>query len=220
MAKKNNPIVHSAELVDVSSLVPHPKNYRKHPPEQLAHIIESIKKNGVYKNVVLANDNTILAGHGTVDACKQAGIQKIPAVKLNLKPDDKRALKILVGDNEAGDLAETMDRELSDLLRDIALDTDGLLGTGFDDKLSNLLYSTSHPEITDPDPNAQWSGMPQFKQEDKTALRQIIVSFKTAEDVEKFAALIGQGLTNKTRSIWFPKAEIETMMDKRYVDAT
>ncbi len=64
--------------------------------------------------------------------------------------------------------------------------------------------------------DGEWAGMPEFDHKDKTALRAVIVNFKTQEDVDAFAELLEQNLTENTRSIWFPKAEIEKMMDKRY----
>lgn len=66
------------------------------------------------------------------------------------------------------------------------------------------------------DPSKEWNGMPEFNQEDKTSYRHIVVHFQNDEDVRKFGELIGQSMTNKTRSIWFPKVENESMMDKRY----
>ena len=59
--------------------------------------------------------------------------------------------------------------------------------------------------------------MPEFDQRDKTAFRSLPVHFKDQEAVDKFAALIGQKVTNKTRFVWFPAIEIETYADKRYV---
>ena len=54
----------------------------------------------------------------------------------------------------------------------------------------------------------EWIGMPEFIQEDLNPVQQIIVSFATEEDVQEFAKFIDQKLTNKTQSIWYPKAEI------------
>ena len=43
----------------LADLKPHPKNYRSHPPAQLEHIKSSLEQHGVYRNVVVARDNTI-----------------------------------------------------------------------------------------------------------------------------------------------------------------
>jgi hypothetical protein len=68
------------------------------------------------------------------------------------------------------------------------------------------------------DPSEEWQGMPEFEQEDLTGVQAIHVHFKTRADVEAFAELIGQKLTDKTRAIWYPEAEIERYADKRYSD--
>ena len=43
-------------------------------------------------------------------------------------------------------------------------------------------------------------------------------SFANNEDVKEFSKLMNQNITPKTRSIWYPKAEIESMSDKYYED--
>ena len=62
----------------------------------------------------------------------------------------------------------------------------------------------------------EWKDMPEFLQEDREPWKQIKVSFENQEDMKKFAELLNQTITLKTRSVWYPKAEIETLMDKRY----
>lgn len=51
---------------------------------------------------------------------------------------------------------------------------------------------------------AEWQGMPEFVQEQQRPFAQIIVRFETEADLRDFAALIGQRLTPKTKSIWHP----------------
>ena len=63
-----------------------------------------------------------------------------------------------------------------------------------------------------------WIGMPEFKQEKQRPYAMINVRFETKEDLEEFAKLIGQKLTEKTKSIWHPKLERGTGPVKRYVD--
>ena len=41
-----------------------------------------------------------------------------------------------------------------------------------------------------------------------TAIQSIHVHFKTREDIEAFAKLIGQNITEDTKSLWYPKTEI------------
>ena len=61
-----------------------------------------------------------------------------------------------------------------------------------------------------------WKDMPEFVNEDQTSFKQVIVHFATREDMEAFAALVEQTITEKTQSIWYPEAEIGRYVDKRY----
>ena len=65
---------------------------------------------------------------------------------------------------------------------------------------------------------AEWEGMPEFAQEDLTSWKAITVHFANEADMKAFAELTGQNITKYTRSIWYPKAEIWHMVDKRYAD--
>ena len=64
----------------------------------------------------------------------------------------------------------------------------------------------------------EWQGMPEFIQKDLTAFHSILVYFETKEDLAKFSKLIEQPLTERTRSVWYPIAEIGKTTNKRYVD--
>jgi hypothetical protein len=50
----------------------------------------------------------------------------------------------------------------------------------------------------------EWVGMPAFNQDKKEEFSKVIIRFETKEDLESFSKLIGQKLTPKTKSIWFP----------------
>ena len=95
-------------------LKPHQENYKKHPQDQLEHISKSIQENGIYRNIVISNDNVILAGHGVFEACKRLGFVKVPTLKINISSSDPRAIKLLISDNEISHLAEIDQIKLSD----------------------------------------------------------------------------------------------------------
>jgi hypothetical protein len=65
-------------------------------------------------------------------------------------------------------------------------------------------------------PGDEWTGMPEFDQQDKTAFRILIVHFKTQADFDQFVQLTAARVTDKTKYIWFPEIEIEHSQDKRY----
>lgn len=52
-----------------------------------------------------------------------------------------------------------------------------------------------------------WKGMPEYKNEDNPPYKLINIRFRTKEDYEKFAEIIGQNLTEKTKSIWYPELD-------------
>lgn len=49
-----------------------------------------------------------------------------------------------------------------------------------------------------------WKDMPEFIQEKKEPYAKINFRFETEEDLKAFSELIGQKLTNKTKSAWYP----------------
>ena len=59
-------------------------------------------------------------------------------------------------------------------------------------------------EVVDVPWKEHWVGMPDFENEKNENHKKLVVNFRTQEDYDDFAILIGQKLTPKTRSIWFP----------------
>lgn len=57
----------------------------------------------------------------------------------------------------------------------------------------------------------EWKNMPEFIQEDLTSYRKIVVHFRNKEDINCFSKLIGQKITEKQPSLWFPE-----MKPRRY----
>lgn len=192
----------------IAELKPHPKNYQTHPDDQLAHIIRSIETHGFYRNVVVARDNTILAGHGVVQAAAKMGKTRVPVVRLDLDPNDPRALKVLTSDNEINNLAEVDDRALTELLK-VIMQTDqvGLQGTGFNEQQLAALTFVTRPEseVADINEAAEQLGLPAY--EPLTAPMKIVVSFENEEARNDFAQRLGLTLTEDTRATWWPPRE-------------
>lgn len=207
------------ELVSVDELKPHPRNYQNHPDDQLEHLMTSIKENGFYRNVVIASDNVILAGHGAVEAARKLGMVNIPVIRLAISSDDKRALKVLTGDNEISHLAERDDRLLSELLKEVNDELD-LLGTGFDEMMLANLVMVTRPasEIADFDEAAHWVGMPEYENPDEVI--KSVVSFRNEDDRNKFMQLIGVskplGKTRNTTSFWWPEKDKEDLTSLKF----
>jgi hypothetical protein len=60
----------------------------------------------------------------------------------------------------------------------------------------------------DPDWKKQWEGMPEYYQENKKPYQSINVHFKTKEDRDAFAELVGQKITDQTKGMSYPKVEL------------
>ena len=207
------------QLKDIETLKPHPKNYKKHPEDQLKHICRSIEENGIYRNIIISNDDVILAGHGVVQACKKLNIKSVPTLKLDISSTDQKATKLLTADNEVSHLGEVDERALSDVLKDILDNTGDLLGTGYDEMmLSNLLFVTRpNSEVKDFDEAAEWVGMPEYEAKEDNP--KWIINFRTKEEREDFKKLIncdGGKMEGKTWSTWFPPRENEDLKSVKY----
>lgn len=193
------------EKIKVSKLKPHPRNYNTHPPDQLEHIKASLKTTGVYRNIVIAKDNTILAGHGVVEAAKELGLDEIRVGRVDLDPKQPEALSILVGDNEISHLSIKDDRTLTENLKDIFDNAEKkLLGTGYTDAMLANLVMITRPsdEIEDFNAAAEWVGMPEYENPEATI--KLTISFKNMEDRAECLQKLGIELSEQTASTWYP----------------
>lgn len=181
---------HQIEQVNIETVKPHPRNYKSHPADQIEHLKKSITDNGIYRNVIVASDNTILAGHGVVTAAKALGLTSIPILRLPIHSGHINAIKLLTADNEVSHLGEVDDRALTNILKEIMDDAD-LLGTGYDEKmLANLLYVTrDSSEIESVDHAAEWVGMPEYESTDENM--RIIVQLEDDDAKKQLCDLVG-----------------------------
>lgn len=211
---------YTAVPVPIDQLKPHPRNYREHPADQLVQIEQSLKEHGFYRNVVAASDLTILAGHGVVEAARRLGMATVPVIQLPLAPNDPKAIKILIGDNELGHLGERNDRLLADLLLDIQkLDVDGLLGTGYDEMmLANLLFVTRpDSEVADFDEAAEWAGMPEHVPQ--ASGPKLVLTFETIEARTAFCRGLGLPASKAaTFDSWYPPKDRQDLAGFKVVE--
>lgn len=115
----------------------HPRNVRQ---GDVGAICESLEKNGQYRPIVVqTSTGHILAGNHTFLAAKSLGWKEIAATFIDC--DDESALRILLVDNRANDLAMYDDRALAEVLKELQASDFGLDGSLFTgDDLDDLLY--------------------------------------------------------------------------------
>lgn len=138
--------------INIDEVHTHPSNVRQ---GDIGAISESLKAHGQYRPIVYQQSTKrILAGNHTYKAAKALGWTHIAATPIVC--DDEQALRILLADNKANDLATYDEPELIELLKQLADTNEGLLGTLFDgDELDSLIADNSHFEQPTGDTNPQ-----------------------------------------------------------------
>lgn len=91
--------------------------------------------------------------------------------------------------------------------------TQGTLSDFLDDSNQDESDSTSVDHW-----KKHWIGMPEFIQEDDLPYKKIYVSFRNEDDYNAFAKLINQNLSEKTKSIWYPKLDRDENTLKRWIE--
>lgn len=143
------------ELVPVISLHPWPRNYNQHGANQLGYLANSLTTFGQFKNIVIVERKGVryvVAGHGLVEAAKQAGLSTLEAKVLPPDWSDEKVEALLVADNRLAQLATPDDQLLAELLDSIRVADDTLLESmGYDQaQIADLLNlsTTPSPETT------------------------------------------------------------------------
>ena len=128
-------IAHLAQ--PITQFKTHPKNVRQ---GDVGAISQSLTAHGQYRPIVVQKSTGhILAGNHTYLAAKSLGWEQVAATFVDC--DDEQAIKILLVDNRANDLAMYDDRALADLLKDLVATDSGLDGSLFTgDDLDDLLF--------------------------------------------------------------------------------
>ncbi|ELT51000.1 ParB/Srx family N-terminal domain-containing protein [Brucella intermedia] len=147
----------SAEMWSIEDLIPYARNAKKHSDEQVKKIAKSIEEFGFTMPVLVAEDGTIIAGHGRVLAAKLLGLSEVPVVVAKGWSDEKRRA-YTIADNKLSEIGGGWDEEILKLEIEALLnDGDGdysadLLGFG-DKELEKLLAEPKQPEAPEEFPS-------------------------------------------------------------------
>ena len=139
-----------SEVWSIDDLIPYARNARKHPPEQVAQLAASMREFGFTMPVLVAEDGTIIAGHGRVLAAQELGMTEVPVIVARGWTDAQRRAYTLA-DNQLA-LTSEWDEDLLKIelgdLREEGFDL-GLIG--FDAKELDKLLGVGTAGLTDPD---------------------------------------------------------------------
>lgn len=130
------------------SLVPYERNARTHSDEQIKQICRSINEFGFINPVLVDENDTIIAGHGRVEAAKKIMMAEVPVIVLKGLTDEQRRAYV-IADNRlamnAGWDVELLKFEVDELLAG-GFDVDLL---GFTGKEMSDLLRVDRPEADD-----------------------------------------------------------------------
>jgi ParB-like chromosome segregation protein Spo0J len=191
-------------LVSISSLNPAEYNPRQITNKQYLDLKSSMEKFGCVDPIIININperlNVVVGGHQRLRILRELGAEKVPTVSVNLSEEDERELNVRL--NKSGG-----DWDMEILANEF--DIVDLKDWGFKDTDFGFNIDKINPQD-------EWGGMPEFNQDDKMPIRQIIISFENKEDINKFSKLLNQNITDKTKSLWYPKKEKNVLKDKGY----
>ncbi len=64
----------------------------------------------------------------------------------------------------------------------------------------------------------EWQGMPSYDNSKQEAFATLTIRFSNQQNLNDFAKLIGQDITESTKSIWYPKMIAGLLLTKVYAD--
>lgn len=144
------------EMWQVADLVPYAKNARQHPQEQIDQIAASMERFGFTIPMLVAEDGTIIAGHGRLMAAAQLGLAEVPVMVARGWSEEDRRLYTLA-DNRLAEIAEwdpeMLRIEIGELREDFGIEDMSLIGFSAEDLadiLPDALIDTMGG-LTDPD---------------------------------------------------------------------
>jgi hypothetical protein len=233
MAKhKENNSARRLELMPLGELTGADVNPKRHAQADLG---KSIGRFGYVEPCVLdERTQRLVAGHGRVQALRVAkqrgdappegvedrgGFWWVPVLRGWSSRSDAEAQSYLLASNQLTTAGGWDTEALADLLKSLEVQ-DALEGTGFSPKdVEAMVAGALAPAVVDGKTNAdaEWEGMPEFDNPEKT-FRRLVVNFESQADVDDFARLLGQRLTDKTRSVWHPYKPPRDLDSMRYLD--
>jgi hypothetical protein len=168
-------------LATLRDLKPDPRNARNRTDRSASLIQESLQRFGAARSIVIDEDGRILAGNGTVEGAKAAGISKVRIIETEGDEivavrrtglTEEQKIGLALADNRTSDLSEwdgLMLQQLSET-HDVSPwfeteDLEAIIGGG-EDQAAEQLPPEDFPEVDDnistehrcPSCGYEWSG--------------------------------------------------------------
>lgn len=134
--------VHCAydEMVDITRLVPNPRNPNQHSDRQIELLAKIIEHQGWRAPITVSKrSGFIVRGHGRLMAAELLGLDEVP-VDYQDYANEAEEWADLIADNRLAELSEIDNEMLKDLIQEIDSEEFDLTLTGYDeDMLESLL---------------------------------------------------------------------------------
>ena len=144
------------KIVDVTALVPNPKNPNTHPDNQIQLLGRIIRQTGWRQPITVSTrSGFIVKGHGRLSAALLEGVKQVP-VDYQSYSSEAEEYADLVADNRLAELAEIDNKMLADIFADIDTGEIPLELTGFTEKevedlITGLSEALHEKDLYDPD---------------------------------------------------------------------
>src|SRR5487761_2447366 len=153
-------------VVQIDALAPHPRNYRKHPDQQINNLAASLVRFSQVRSIVVQEGADgrylIVAGHGLVEAARREGYTERRADVIPATWNATAIEGYLVADNELSRGAQDDQTALAALLQEQANAGEHLESLGYSgDELAALLDGLGDNALADEEP-------PTFKDYDES----------------------------------------------------
>lgn len=123
----------AAELreVRIDELKPYERNAKIHGRDQIEKLARSIREKGFISPCLVDRDLNVIAGHGRIQAAKEAGLDRVPCVFVEGLTDEQRRAYILE-DNRLAELGEWDLDLVGEEMADLQLSGYDISGLEFD----------------------------------------------------------------------------------------
>lgn len=205
-----------SKKITLQSFTEDEHNFNQHTEEGMKLLGESIEKVGVIESVTVSSDGKIITGNARSQKLKEAfgeAVEPIVVETDGTRPVILKRTDINSGTakfHEAAILANTTAKKNinldTSLIQEVAVEQ---LGIDVEELGVHIVT------IGENDPNREFEefGEFQFVNEDRTAWKQLIVSFASEEDFRAFIAVTKLPVTERTKSIFYPPQEGENVRD-------
>ena len=135
------------EQIPPAALKPYGRNARTHSKKQLRQIAASIEEFGFTNPILIDKSNTVLAGHGRLEAAKLLDMRAVPCVRLEYMSETQKRAYVLA-DNKLALNAGWDETILAEELQGLLADDPGfdLSITGFTIAETDSLIEGLTPE--------------------------------------------------------------------------